>query len=104
MSLHRYKTDLMLTIGGVEFEWPATIIYARQKGFAGDRIDPPEGDNVEIIRIAVGEGNLDFDAVSAIDANADIKALLLADWAEDDEAAAEYRAEQRHERAMEQEL
>jgi hypothetical protein len=99
MSLHEYKTDLMLTICGVEFEWPATILYARQRGHEGDRINPPEHDDVEVTEITVLGAHLDFNVVSAIGDNYYIKELLLADWAEDDAAAAEYRAELRHERA-----
>jgi hypothetical protein len=99
MSLHHYKTDLMLTIGGVEFEYPAIIFYARHKGFAGDRIDPPEHDDVEIVKIMVGTLVFPFAMADAVNDDPNIKALLFGDWAEDDAAAAEYRAEQRHERA-----
>lgn len=101
---HKLKTTVLIEIEGAQIERNCVIEYARHKGYAGDRTDPPEADSVEVVglEIAGDDGRL-HDAywlIGALTDDDDIQAMLLADWAEDDVAAAEYRAECRRDDAM----
>lgn len=99
---HKFKTSIMVTLAGVEHEWPATITYARHKGYAGDRISPPEPATVEVVSIALtgaqgGQMYLPAAVEDHFNDDSEIIALLMQDWADDSAAAAEYRAEARRE-------
>lgn len=104
---HKFKTAILVALAGVEHEWPAVIIYARHKGYAGDRQRPPEPAMVEIVAIKLlGKNGMQIDLPAAIEDHfnddEEIRALLLADWAEDEARAAEYRAEARAEALAEE--
>ena len=102
---HKYRTAITVTIAGVEYEWPAVIIYARQKGYRGDRTSPPEDDAVEIVAIKLlGPHGVQIDLPFAVEDkfndDPEIISLLMDAWADDEAAAAEFRADARAEERM----
>lgn len=99
---HTFKTEILATLAGVEHEWPAVIRYARHNGYAGDRTSPPEPASIEVLSIALMgkhgvETCLPVGLEDRFNDDEEIIALLMQDWAEDEAAAAEYRAEARAE-------
>lgn len=94
----KFRTPILVAIAGIEHEWPATVIYACYPGFAGSRTDPPEEASVEIVDIKLlGEHGAQVDlpeqVVNKFAEDEHLLDLLMQDWAEDKQRAAEYRAE-----------
>lgn len=78
---------------GGEVETRVRVVYSRHAGFKGDMTDPPEAASVEIVSITSEPGGIDVPAHFMDDE--DLLAECLADWAEDDVRAAEWRAQSR---------
>lgn len=72
-----------------------TVKYTYYSGmpYSSHAIDPPEEPSVEIQSITTTSGDV-LDGRDWFD-DADLKAECMEDWADDQEAGAEYRAEQR---------
>lgn len=101
MTTRKFKTTLIWPIGlDEEVECEAMVSYVGRKGFAGDRIDPPEDASVEIIEIKAIDGETVIpDSFFEDDG---LMAECFEDWRDDEIAAAEYRAEQRAETLREE--
>lgn len=98
---HTFRTEIIITIAGIDHTWPATITYARYAGFAGDRTDPPDPAAVEIIDIKLGwwRDLIDLPAkiVNQFCANQELHMVLMQDWEDDEINAQGARAEARSE-------
>lgn len=103
MSGHRYSTSIVFRVGDAEASYDATVIYARHRGYAGDQIDPPEPASCEVLGITLDftkTRRIPLDELIVAELVDELQPELLADWHEDDLAAADARAEARREDAM----
>jgi hypothetical protein len=105
MSDHRFASSIRIGVHETaEVEFAATVIYARHKGYAGDRTDPPEADTVELIDIIIsipGREPCKLGAPALLDAMNDaLQADMLEDWAVDHADAEERRAESRRDNLL----
>lgn len=96
---HKLKTTVLIEIEGAQIERDCQIEYDRRKGCDATLEQPGEDDSIEVTGIEiVGNDGRYHDAywlLGVLADDDDIQALLMADWADDAIAAAEYRAEQR---------
>jgi hypothetical protein len=105
---HKYKTDLLLNIAGVEHEFPATIVYVRRPGSSETRIQPAEPASCEIIDVMI-HGTTDrprgdklpWIIVDKLADDEELLAKLMEDWYDSESDAAELAAEARAEMARE---
>lgn len=79
-------------------EVSVVVSYDTYAGYEGDRIDPPEDAHVEITDIVPTLAGATIPDRFMTDD--DLLAECMADWADDEIAAAEYRADQRRDDAM----
>lgn len=103
MSRGRFKTSIRWhnSTGG-ECEADVVVIYERHKGYAGDRIDPPEADSVEIISVKYAAPDAEAPTIPAsFSEDDDLIAECMEDWALDEIEAAEWRAQSRYDQSME---
>lgn len=103
MTEHRYQTSIVLRVGDAEASYDATVIYARHRGYAGDRTDPPELASCEVLGITLDftkTRRIALDELVVAELADELQPELLADWHEDDLAAADARAEARRDDAM----
>jgi hypothetical protein len=84
---------------GNEQEASVEVTYSTYAGFNGSMVQPSEDPSVEIQTIERTDPGEPIDYARWED-DADLIAECMQDWAEDIEAAAEYRAEQRRDDAM----
>lgn len=77
---------------GGEVEAEVNVTYALHPGYAGDRFNPPEGADVEIIKIVTVDG--ETIVPDHFTESADLIAECFENEADEADAAAEYRAEQ----------
>lgn len=98
---HKFKTSHIWHDGvGNECECAVIVEYDRYKGFAGDRIDPPEPAHVEFIGMTPVDPSYDIPAAS-IDHDAIVEECMQ-HWTDDEIAGQESRAEQRAEMLREE--
>lgn len=103
MTRGRFKTSIMWHDSrGSEIEADVIVIYERTKGYAGDRIDPPEADSVEIISVKHAVADPEAPTIPAsFDEDEGLIAECLEDWALDEIEAQEWRAQSRYDQSME---
>lgn len=83
---------------GGEVETRARVIYARHKGYAGSRIDPPEPASVEIIDIRSEPDGVDIPA--HFWESEELMQECMEDWEADEIEAQEWRAQARRDELM----
>ena len=84
---------------GDEIEADVRVLYSRDKGFAGDHIDPPEPASIEIISITPADPTVIVP--TRFETDDDLIAECMADWAAEEIEAAEWRAQSRRDQLME---
>lgn len=91
---HTFTTILCWQDGEEDRDACAKATYDRYAGYAGDRTDPPQDASVEIIAIERTDPGepIDFNRWQNDES---LIAECFEDWSDDQDAAAEYRAEQR---------
>jgi hypothetical protein len=98
----QFKTTLSWDDGdGREYQVPVTVTYRAYPGYAGSQTEPPEGTSVTITDIQAAPED---DSIIS-DAWFDDEGLIaecMADWRDDQIAAAEYRAEARADDRMQE--
>ncbi len=101
MSNHKYQTCLHLGIDGdtCAVEHNATVYYHRHAASGDGWNEPREPAYCEVVKIVVQRTyphiDVELPAWIVDGLEASLQPALLEDWAADDAAAAEYRAEQR---------
>lgn len=94
MSRGAFTTSLVWEdADGNEIEADVRVLYSRDKGYAGDSIDPPEPSSVEIISITPADQTLKVPA--RFETDDELIAECMADWAAEEIEAAEWRAQAR---------
>ena len=97
---HRFKTTLFWhNSKGGECEAKVWVTYSRIKGSAGDRIDPPEPDDVDIEDITAIDGDTCAIPDSFYEDDC-LKQECFEHWTNDDIEAAEWREQSRRDALM----
>lgn len=97
---HKFKTVVIWHDSrGSEREASVIVTYCRHKGFAGDRIDPPEPDNVEIVDI-IDEANPGDRLPDHIFQDDALIQECFDHWNNDEIEAAEWREQSRRDSLM----
>jgi len=104
---HTYHTDLTLRVGEAEVQYAATVTYHRHKASGDGWNEPREPAHCEVVGITLdftSTRRIPLDDLVMAEFEADLQPELLADWAADDEDAAERRAEARRDDLMAERL
>jgi len=96
MSRGTFKTTVLLNDGDIEV--PVRVVYSRYAGFRGSMEQPPEDASVEIVSITETDPAILLPAHYEADDN--LIAECMQDWADEAEDAAEWRAQCRRDDAL----
>lgn len=104
---HTLSTVLLLRVGDAEAEYAATVTYHRHKASGDGWSEPHEDAHCEVVGITLDftpTRRIPLDDLVVAELQDGLQPELMEAWADDDIAAAEYRAEARRDDLMMEKL